>query len=297
MKRAFTLIELLVVIAIIAILAAILFPVFAQAKVAAKAAASISNQKQNSLAVIMYEGDSDDYVPPAASWNTGSDPVCFAGDTCVSPWTWLILPYMKTGRLFQDPLAVSTPDEGYFGGGLWPDALVMSCYPNYGYNYTGLSPFMPNDNPPVYASQIPISGTSAAQPADTVMLDSKFALGDTIWAGMVGIFVGFSWAPGADNGPTLLTTVEPPECWQIPSYCMVNWGVGSATGWGLNDVTGGLTACNAFRAMGNATTSFLDGHVKKMTMGSLAAGTNFSTTQGYWLTVFTDTSKYLWDTQ
>ena len=46
MKRAFTLIELLVVIAIIAILAAILFPVFAQAKLAAKKTTSISNMKQ-----------------------------------------------------------------------------------------------------------------------------------------------------------------------------------------------------------------------------------------------------------
>ena len=59
MRKAFTLIELLVVIAIIAILAAILFPVFAQAKAAAKKAACISNQKQNTLAQEMYLGDSD----------------------------------------------------------------------------------------------------------------------------------------------------------------------------------------------------------------------------------------------
>src|ERR1700731_1536676 len=59
-KNAFTLIELLVVIAIIAILAAILFPVFAQAKLAAKKAVSISNQKQLGLAMIMYANDYDD---------------------------------------------------------------------------------------------------------------------------------------------------------------------------------------------------------------------------------------------
>ena len=63
MKKAFTLIELLVVIAIIAILAAILFPVFAQAKAAAKKAVSISNQKQISLSIIMYGGDFDDMYP------------------------------------------------------------------------------------------------------------------------------------------------------------------------------------------------------------------------------------------
>jgi prepilin-type N-terminal cleavage/methylation domain-containing protein len=63
MKKAFTLIELLVVIAIIAILAAILFPVFAQAKAAAKKAAGISNQKQISLGIIMYGADADDTYP------------------------------------------------------------------------------------------------------------------------------------------------------------------------------------------------------------------------------------------
>ena len=59
-QKAFTLIELLVVIAIIAILAAILFPVFAQAKKAAKKTACLSNVKQTSLAAVMYSGDSDD---------------------------------------------------------------------------------------------------------------------------------------------------------------------------------------------------------------------------------------------
>ena len=59
-KKAFTLIELLVVIAIIAILAAILFPVFAQAKLAAKKISSVSNIKQASLAILMYNNDFDD---------------------------------------------------------------------------------------------------------------------------------------------------------------------------------------------------------------------------------------------
>jgi prepilin-type N-terminal cleavage/methylation domain-containing protein len=63
MKRAFTLIELLVVIAIIAILAAILFPVFAKAKEAAKKTHCISNTKQTCLAALMYAGDYDDRVP------------------------------------------------------------------------------------------------------------------------------------------------------------------------------------------------------------------------------------------
>ena len=63
MKRAFTLIELLVVIAIIAILAAILFPVFAQAKAAAKKSVSLSNVKQIATGMHLYMGDADDVTP------------------------------------------------------------------------------------------------------------------------------------------------------------------------------------------------------------------------------------------
>ena len=63
MKKAFTLIELLVVIAIIAILAAILFPVFAQAKEAAKKTADLSNIKQLGTANAIYQGDNDDLFP------------------------------------------------------------------------------------------------------------------------------------------------------------------------------------------------------------------------------------------
>jgi prepilin-type N-terminal cleavage/methylation domain-containing protein len=66
-KRAFTLIELLVVIAIIAILAAILFPVFAQAKVAAKKTSALSNIKQTGTATQMYLSDWDDRFPSAYS--------------------------------------------------------------------------------------------------------------------------------------------------------------------------------------------------------------------------------------
>ncbi|MFY9235299.1 MAG: prepilin-type N-terminal cleavage/methylation domain-containing protein [Fimbriimonadaceae bacterium] len=58
--RAFTLIELLVVIAIIGILAAILFPVFAQAKLSAKTVVCMSNMRQLGMASLMYIGDSDD---------------------------------------------------------------------------------------------------------------------------------------------------------------------------------------------------------------------------------------------
>jgi prepilin-type N-terminal cleavage/methylation domain-containing protein len=86
-KRAFTLIELLVVIAIIAILAAILFPVFAQAKTAAKKTQSLSNIKNLGTAVQMYIADVDDTYP-----------MCDSGinETHVQ-WSTAIYPYVKNG--------------------------------------------------------------------------------------------------------------------------------------------------------------------------------------------------------
>ena len=62
-RSGFTLIELLVVIAIIAILAAILFPVFAQARESARASACISNEKQIALGILMYTQDFDETMP------------------------------------------------------------------------------------------------------------------------------------------------------------------------------------------------------------------------------------------
>lgn len=73
MKKAFTLIELLVVIAIIAILAAILFPVFAQAKEAAKKTACLSNLKQIGTAFVLYASDADDMYPNATFSPLGAD--------------------------------------------------------------------------------------------------------------------------------------------------------------------------------------------------------------------------------
>ncbi len=76
-SRAFTLIELLVVIAIIAILAAILFPVFAQAKLAAKKTSALSNMKQIGTAGFLYATDADDRFPSVYDGGLcGGDPLC-----------------------------------------------------------------------------------------------------------------------------------------------------------------------------------------------------------------------------
>lgn len=114
-RRAFTLIELLVVIAIIAILAAILFPVFAQAKSAAKKISCLSNVKQMATAAQLYLGDYDDTYPI----NSMSEPSGFTFSNTLYWYFGLIMqdnssaklmtsrgllyPYQKSGAIVNCP--------------------------------------------------------------------------------------------------------------------------------------------------------------------------------------------------
>jgi len=120
--KAFTLIELLVVIAIIAILAAILFPVFAQAKLAAKKTASLSNNKQTNLGILMYINDADDTFPYAQNGNW----------TWADTWIVNVQPYIKSFQLLLAPndnnprVDGSGPPYSYAGNGMvcwdWKDS-------------------------------------------------------------------------------------------------------------------------------------------------------------------------------
>ncbi len=103
-KRAFTLIELLVVIAIIAILAAILFPVFAKAREAARKASCQSNLKQIGLGLRMYSQDYDEKYPAnRVSGFTSWTGICSNGGGNFDNWKTLIQPYIKNYNLFRCP--------------------------------------------------------------------------------------------------------------------------------------------------------------------------------------------------
>ncbi len=95
-RSGFTLIELLVVIAIIAILAAILFPVFAQARESARMTSCLSNTKQIGLAFHMYSQDFDEVFPinRAEDWNA---------DVSHGNWKHLLQPYVKSYQIFRCP--------------------------------------------------------------------------------------------------------------------------------------------------------------------------------------------------
>lgn len=92
--NGFTLIELLVVIAIIAILAAILFPVFAQAKAAAKKTADLSNLKQLGTSAYLYASDYDDGLPDVAVFDAEAETYIYAAK---------MQPYVKNKDIWKNP--------------------------------------------------------------------------------------------------------------------------------------------------------------------------------------------------
>jgi prepilin-type N-terminal cleavage/methylation domain-containing protein/prepilin-type processing-associated H-X9-DG protein len=158
-NRAFTLIELLVVIAIIAILAAILFPVFAQAREKARQITCVSNMKQLGLGVLMYAQDYDEKCAPNRMPNTYNPP-----EPTGMTWRAALQPYLKNTQIFFCPDDIRNVgwNEGFIDGQIYKCSNDNSGGDRHHVSYAYNGYVFNND-----------SGTSLAKitaPANTIML-------------------------------------------------------------------------------------------------------------------------------
>lgn len=152
MKKAFTLIELLVVIAIIAILAAILFPVFAQAKVSAKRTTDTMQVKQIGMAFQLYLTDNDGTYPPLLAYDPSrqSKPNNFG----FHRWPWLIRDYTKSFEVFWSPAVGETDRFKNLDGTVMMNGYFFGMTPSWGYNQRTFSPEVPLGYAPINESRL-----------------------------------------------------------------------------------------------------------------------------------------------
>lgn len=302
-QRAFTLIELLVVIAIIAILVAILFPVFAQAREKARSASCLSNFKQLSVGMLMYLSDYDQTFPPADIRQRGQ---ARPDDRIL--WPRAIEPYTKNYEIFRCPAAFEDPwfmwskttndyednwptanaPYGTFKAASW---YYWSRMPNAGYNYHYLardvdcSGYFSNLNG-MGKPSTPISDADVKSPAATVMLVDTKNVGsnNAPFGGGIGWYESFmAESPAAVTAP------------RVCNFSNGGWGSGSY-GDTLNYASRPtFTGNTATWHTGGVNTAFVDGHVKWMPPGALAAGTNWRKGIANNAITITDLNQYLWD--
>lgn len=177
-KGGFTLIELLVVIAIIAILAAILFPVFASAKEAAKKTTSISNVRQIAMSAMLYAQNDDDRF--FQTQYVGQAGLTTPDNFGLFRWPWLLIPYTKSMEVFRSPADTSElVSDSVCGGGCRDPknpnyGYLWGIFPSYGFNWFNLAPD-PSWDPSLpmsandYKKGVGVSMTNVADPAATVM--------------------------------------------------------------------------------------------------------------------------------
>lgn len=234
--RGFTLIELLVVIAIIAILAAILFPVFAQARDKARQASCLSNAKQIGLAVTMYVQDYDETF----YWQKAWDEVVELGAGSWGPsyksyvrWPFAHAPYLKNTEVYKCASDKGSPESrGYAkapgGGGGTPWHI------SYGPN---LMMFIGYD-----AKATPTTLAKVTRPADKIALAESIVSYGCCESWNVEYFRGANRA-GNENG------------WDWGAF---RKNVGNAKKLGITDAQMGSVTRHA---LGN-TIIYADGHAK-----------------------------------
>jgi prepilin-type N-terminal cleavage/methylation domain-containing protein/prepilin-type processing-associated H-X9-DG protein len=238
-NRAFTLIELLVVIAIIAILAAILFPVFAQAKLAAKKTQDLSNIKNIGLAQLMYSGDYDDVFVMLrngrANWGCGGAAVVDCPQ--VNSAHNMLDPYVKSREIWkspQDSLARNDcPSTGPNTPGgaisysfniyhpLWNSAAAhRGKYGIAGWDSTNLSTGAPHMNRSDSLSQ-----TTLGAPANTIIMSPLYVTW-SYWNGLMQHRNRPDWLvfDAAEGGSSLYISEFP----KVDSYAGAWCGPGDA---------------------------------------------------------------------
>jgi prepilin-type N-terminal cleavage/methylation domain-containing protein len=280
-EHAFTLIELLVVVAIVGILAGLLFPVLAQAQVAAKESGSISNVRQIVLASLMYASDNDDGLPLFANGNALE---VGATGSYVTTWVDNLQPYLRSLGVMVDPL-MGDP-HGFFGSG--PNATVwnQSEYPDYGVNYVFLAPWLKDPDTGACTLSGSVIGSGASHPSTTIFYVTSYEPNEDEYGNPTGGYTNYgNWTVTAPGVLSLLKN-DPRNC------------VSPGMDWSEHPIgfngSEPFTAEASQRYGGGMVTAMLDGHAQRLSADQAAAGTDWATS-AYTHTRILHAGLYMWD--